>query len=280
MLSRRFFLKSTALTAAGALLLRNNAFAFAPAKLKFGFISGIIGKELEGDWKEVLKKTVDYGFSEIELGKYMGESASEFMSYCKKIGIRPVAGFVPFTDKKDEIEKSLDNLAQLEIKYPVTYWPWNGSGPFTLEDCKKSAGILNKMGEICKSHSMEFCWHNHNKEFIAMEEGFPFDYLMEHTEKDLVKCEMDVYWVTKGGADPLTFLKKYSGRYRILHLKDMTADETHTFECVGSGIIDFPSILREAQGQGIEHFMLEYDNVVDGMACLKTSGEYLRNLKI
>jgi sugar phosphate isomerase/epimerase len=280
MISRRFFLKTTALTAASVLLLRNNAFALSPAKLKFGFISGIIGKELEGDWKEVLKKTVDYGFSEIELGKYMGESASEFMNFCKKIGIKPVAGHLPFTEKKDEIEKKLDDLAKLEIKYPVTYWPWKGSGPFMLEDCKKSAETLNNMGEICKVHGMELCWHNHDKEFVSMEEGIPFDYLMEHTEKDLVKCEMDVYWVTKGGADPLSFLKKYSGRYRILHLKDMTADETHTFECVGNGIIDFPAILREAQGQGVEHFMLEYDNVADGMDCLKTSGEYLQKISL
>ena len=280
MASRRFFLKSSALTAAGVLLLRHNAFALAPAKLKFGYISGIIDKELKGNWKDVLKKTVDYGFSEIEIGKYLGDSPSDFMTYCKTIGIKPVAGFLPFTENKDELEKQLDELAKLDIKISVVYWPWIGGGPFKLEDCKKSAGILNKIGEISKSHGMEFCWHNHNKEFVAMEEGLPFDYLMNQTDKDLVKCEMDVFWVTKGGADPLTFLKKYNGRYRILHLKDMTPDETHTFTCVGSGIIDFPGILKEAQAQGIEHFMLEYDNVVDGMACLKTSGEYLKNLNI
>jgi sugar phosphate isomerase/epimerase len=93
-----------------------------------------------------------------------------------------------------------------------------------------------------------------------------------------VKCELDVFWVAKGGADPVYCLKKYEGRYRILHLKDMTGDDRRTFECVGSGIIDFPSVLKEARKQGIEHFMLEYDNVVDGMACLKTSGAYLKSL--
>jgi hypothetical protein len=60
----------------------------------------------------------------------------------------------------------------------------------------------------------------------------------------------------------------------------MTGDDRRTFECVGSGIIDFPTILKEARGQGIEHFMLEYDNVVDGMGCLKTSGEYLKSLSL
>jgi sugar phosphate isomerase/epimerase len=280
MVSRRFFLKSSALTAGGILLLRNNAFALAPAKLKFGFISGIIGKELKGDWKEVLKKTVDYGFSEIETGGFLGESASEFMAFCKSIGIKPVAGGIPFSTDKEELKKELDQHAELGIKIAVLYWPWTGGGPFMLEDCKKSADKLNQIGEIVKTHGMEFCWHNHDKEFAQMEEGIPFDYLMEHTDKDLVKCELDVFWAQKGGVDPVTFLKKYTGRYKVLHLKDMTADERCTFECVGSGIIDFPSILKEAQAQGIEHYMLEYDNVVDGMACLKTSGEYLKNLNI
>ena len=280
MTTRRQFLKTTALSATALLLLKQNSFAAAGNNLKFGYISGIIGKELKGDWKAILSQTVEYGFTEIELGKYLGESASEFMQYCKKIGIKPVAGFLPFTDKKEEWLKSLGNLKEMEIKTAVTYWPWIGGGPFMLEDCKKSADQLNRMGEVCKSEGFEFCWHNHDKEFAAMEEGLPFDYLMTHTEKDLVQCELDVYWVTKGGADPLTILKKYKGRFPILHLKDMTSDERKTFECVGSGIIDFPAILKEAQKQDMKHFMLEYDNVEDGMACLKTSGEYLKNLNL
>jgi sugar phosphate isomerase/epimerase len=280
MISRRFFLKSSALTAAAALLLKHNAFALSPAKLKFGFISGIIGKELDGDWKAVLKKTVDYGFSEIEIGEYLGESASEFLLFCKNTGLTPVAGNLPFNEDDEKVKKTLEGLSLLGIKYPVIYWPWVGGGPFKLEDCKRTAGILNHIGEICKNNGMVLCWHNHDKEFVPMEEGIPFDYLMEHTDKELVKCELDVYWVTKGGADPVTFLKKYTGRYRILHLKDMTGDDRRTFECVGSGIIDFPTILKEARGQGIEHFMLEYDNVVDGMGCLKTSGEYLKSLSL
>lgn len=280
MITRRTFLKTSALSAASLLLLKQYSFASSGNNLKFGYISGIIGKELKGDWKAILKTTVDYGFTEIELGKYMGDSASGFMQYCKEIGIKPVAGFLPFTDKKENWLKSIDDLQEMEISCAVTYWPWNGGGPFMLEDCKKSADMLNRIGEVCKSRGMEFCWHNHDKEFAAMEEGLPFDYLMSHTEKDLVSCEMDVFWVTKGGGDPITFLKKYSGRYRILHLKDMTGDERKTFECVGSGIIDFPAILKEAQKQKIKHFMLEYDNVEDGMACLKTSGEYLKSLSV
>ncbi len=280
MLTRRNFIKSSALTTAGLLLLQHNSFASAGNKLNIGYISGIIGNELKGDWKDVLKKTVDFGFTEIELGKYLGDSASDFLKYCGQIGITPVAGGVPFANNPEELKKKLEDLSALGIKYAVVYWPWNGGGPFMLEDCKKSAGILNSMGEVCKSQGMELCWHNHDKEFATMEEGTPFEFLMNNTDKDLVKCELDVFWVQKGGANPLEILKKYEGRFRILHLKDMTGDDRRTFECVGSGIIDFPAILKEAQKQGIKHFMLEYDNVVDGMTCLKTSGQYLKSLTL
>ena len=280
MVTRRLFLTQSAATVLAAAVLPNMAAAMAKtAQLKkFGFIAGIIGKELKGDWKAILAQTVDYGFSEIETGQYLGESAEEFLSYCKKIGLKPVAGGIPFTADHDELNKKLDALDELGIQYAVCYWPWLSGGPFRLEDCKKSVGILNRMSEICRERGFTFCWHNHDKEFAEMEQGLPFDYLMEHTDKNLVKCELDVFWVKKGGADPLSVLQKYKGRCEILHLKDMTGDSRRTFECVGNGIIDFPSILKEATKQGIKHFFVEYDNVQDGMGCLKTSGEYLKNL--
>jgi sugar phosphate isomerase/epimerase len=281
MYSRRKFLQMSALSGASFWMLPGLIQA-APAgkKLeKFGFISGIIGKELLSDWKAALKQSVQYGFTEIETGKYLGESAPEFMAFCKSIGLTPVVGGVPFTSDRSELNKNLDNLAELGIRYAVVYWPWTGSGPFMLEDCKKSADTMNKMGAICNERGMAFTWHNHNKEFVTMEKGMPFDFLMENTDKSLVSCEMDIYWVAKGGADPLQVLKKYSGRIPILHVKDMAPGEAMDFACPGSGIIDFPAVFREADKQGIEHYFVERDNVPDGLECLRTSGEYLRNIR-
>lgn len=280
MINRRSFIATTA-TAAASFLVMNQPLMASPGKnklKKIGYISGIISKELSGDWKSILKQTVDFGFTEIEIGKYLGDSATTFLAYCKEIGINPIAGGISFTDKEDELNKKLDALAELNLKYAVNYWPWLTGGPFKLEDCKKSAEMLNKLGETCRKRGLTLCWHNHDKEFIAMEEGLPFDFLMAHTDKNLVKCEMDIYWVAKGGADPLTVLKKYAGRIPILHVKDMAPGEAKDFECPGSGVINFPSIFKEAVEQKIEHYFVERDKVVDGMACLKSSGAYLKNL--
>lgn len=280
MITRRSFLKTSAAAGVSMLFLNQQLIAaLGKDKLKnFGFISGIIGKELKGDWKAILKLTADYGFTEIETGNYLGDSATTFLAFCKQIGLKPVAGGIPFTGNKDEINQKLDGLEDLRIKYPVVYWPWQGGGPFMLEDCKRSAETLNLIGEVCQNRGMSLCWHNHDKEFAAMEQGLPFDYLMNNTDGSLVQCELDIYWVAKGGADPLEVMKKYDGRIKILHVKDMAPGSGMDFECPGSGIIDFPSVFREANRQGIKHYMVERDNVPDGMACLKSSGEYLRNL--
>lgn len=112
-----------------------------------------------------------------------------------------------------------------------------------------------------------------------MEEGLPFDYLMANTDENLVQCEMDIYWVKKGGGDPLDVLKQYAGRIPVLHVKDMAAGEEQDFACPGSGIIDFGPIFAEATRQGIQHYFVERDNVPDGMACLESSSEYLKNLR-
>jgi sugar phosphate isomerase/epimerase len=279
MITRRKFISATTLAATAAMMSIDSFSIGEKKKLKnFGYISGIIGKELKGDWKAVLKQSASYGFTEIETGNFMGESADSFLAYLKSIGLSlPVGGF-EFKASEEELKKSMTLLKSLKVKYAVVYWPWYTGGPFTLEDCKKSAERLNYLGKVCKDNGLILCWHNHNKEFIQMEKGIPFDFLMNNTDKNLVFCELDLYWVKKGGADPLEVMKKYSGRFPVLHVKDMAPGDAQDFECPGSGIIDFPSLFSEADKQGIKHYFVERDNVPDGLACLKSSGEYLRNL--
>jgi sugar phosphate isomerase/epimerase len=282
MFTRRKFVQSLAAGAAIA-IVKNPLLSVgtdATRKLQnIGYIEGIIGKELEGDWKMVLRETVKFGYSEIEIGRFLGESARSFLKYCNEIGIRPIAGGTVFSKNEDELKKSFDDLNVLGLKYAVVYWPWLTGGPFKLEDCKNTVEILNRTGELCSKHGLILCWHNHNKEFIPMEDGLPFDYLMKNTDKDLVKCELDIYWVRKGGADPVRILKTYKDRYCILHVKDMAPGPEQDFTCPGSGIIDFPSVFSEAADQGISHFFVERDNVVNGLECLKTSAQYLKKVR-
>lgn len=276
--TRRNFIKTTTLATGAVSAAPFSSFAGeAKSKLeKFGFISGIVQEAMKTDWIDTLKKASGFGFSEIEGGTNYAKSPQEFLKVCKDFGITPIAGSIDFKASDEDLKKSFDKIKQFEQEYVLTYWPWYGGAPFSLEDCKKSAERLNQLGTKAKEHGLKLLWHNHDKEFHKMEEGLPFDYLMQNTNPEIVNCEMDIYWVKKGGGDPLKMLKKYKSRIPILHVKDMTRDGD--FICPGSGIIDFAPIFKEAKKQGIKHYIVERDNEPDGIGCLKSSGEYLRNL--
>lgn len=245
---------------------------------KIGFIAGIVGKEMQKDWKSTLKKAVEFGFTELETASTYGETPADFLKICKIIGIRPFAGGTSLEPLMKEPNRYFDLYNELNYEYLVIYWPWMTGGPFKLDDCKKSADLLTKLGEKTRMNGLTLCWHNHDKEFHEMEEGLPFDYLMDHTDPNLVKSELDIYWAKKGGSDPLLILKKYPGRISILHIKDMARGPARDFECPGSGIIDFSSIFSEACDQNIDHYIVERDNCPDGLACLKSGGQYLKSL--
>ena len=279
MLTRRKFISGSAATVATAVFAYDTLLFPAEKKLRnFGFISGIIGNELKGDWKAVLKQAASFGYTEIETGSFLGESAESYLAFLEETGLRPVAGGINFTATDEELLKSFELLTKLKMKIAVTYWPWYTGGPFSLDDCKKSAERLNYLGKLCRDNGLVFCWHNHDKEFTPMEAGLPFDFLMNNTDSELVKCELDLYWVKKGGGDPLSALKMYPGRSPILHVKDMAPGPAMDFECPGNGIINFPSLFREAERQGIKHYMVERDNVPDGIACLRSAAEYLKQV--
>ena len=279
MTTRRNFIRTSALGAgaiAASPLLTFGGEGKSKLK-KFGFISGIASKEMDADWIGTLKKAAEFGFTELEGGASKAPSPKEFLKVCKDLGIKPIASGSNLTEMTKDPQKFFDEYNELDYKYIINYWPWYGGGPFMLDDCKKSADLLNEFGAKAKKNGLIFCWHNHDKEFHEMEEGLPFDYLMENTDPELVQCELDIYWVKKGGGDPLKMLKKYKGRIPILHVKDMAPDKD--FICPGSGIIDFAPIFKEAKKQKIEHYIVERDKEPDGIGCLRSSGEFLRNIR-
>ncbi len=280
--TRRNFIRTGALATAGILSLNPLTCLAAEGNSrlkKFGFISGIANDAMKADWKGTLKKAVEFGFTELEGGSNYAGSPQEFVNYCKEIGIKPIASGSDLAQMTKEPQKLFDQQNELGMEYIVCYWPWIGGGPFMLDDCKKSAEMLNELGTKAKQNGLIFCWHNHDKEFHEMEDGMPFDYLMKNTDPKLVHCEMDIYWVKKGGADPLAMLKKYKGRFPILHIKDMAEGVEQDFICPGSGIINFAPIFKEAKKQDIEHYIVERDNEPDGIGCLRSSAGFLKNLR-
>ena len=99
----------------------------------------------------------------------------------------------------------------------------------------------------------------------------------DETDPDLVEFELDLYWITKGGADPFAYFERYPGRFTLCHVKDMAADGEMVD--VGAGQMDFASIFARADQAGLKHYFVEHDSPADPIASITASHAYLSALE-
>jgi sugar phosphate isomerase/epimerase len=127
---------------------------------------------------------------------------------------------------------------------------------------------------------VRFAYHNHDVEFPRMEGRIPYDVLLERADPRYVAFEMDLYWITKGGQDPLAYFSRWPGRFPLLHLKDSAGPPGHRMADVGAGVIPWKAILGRRKQAGTEHCFVERDDPPDPIASVRRSYEYLRRLDL
>ncbi|WP_235295846.1 sugar phosphate isomerase/epimerase family protein [Portibacter marinus] len=279
--NRRKFIARSGMLAAGSMVLpmisckgTANSTASSEAVMStgesglehFGIQLYTLRDEMPKDPKGTLKKVAEYGFNHIESyegkdGMFWGMTNKEFKAYMDELGLKIVASH---TNINEGLEKKAAEAAEIGMEYIICPYV----GPQTSMDAWKGiTDKFNKAGEICRKEGIQFAYHNHAYSFKAFSGMIPHDYLMENTDPDLVKHEMDIYWVVTGGADPIDYLKKYPGRFKLCHVKDrmkgVDAAESQASTTLGTGVIDFPEILKVAKENGMEHYIMEqerYDN--------------------
>ncbi len=158
-----------------------------------------------------------------------------------------------------------------------------------LDYFRRIADKMNNAGMQSRAAGLKFCYHNHCFEFKGEHGQRPIDILLERLDRKAVGLELDVFWVSVGGNDPVEMLKQLAGRVPLVHLKDKEkgtpvlyqegqAKKT-TFKEVGAGALDFPAILKAAAAAGAEHYFVEQDQTPgDPVASLKQSYDYLRSI--
>jgi sugar phosphate isomerase/epimerase len=167
----------------------------------------------------------------------------------------------------DEARRTLEGMKRRGFSYAVfPYLPPAERGG--LDVIRALAGRLNRFGEKCRSEGLNFCYHNHAFEFEPMGGTMPFDVMLQHTDRKLVGIELDLFWVSVAGHDPVEMLGKLSGRVPLVHLKDKAKGtpvmyketvDRGAFQEVGHGVLDWPKILRAAEAAGVEHYIVEQD---------------------
>ncbi|RIV50885.1 sugar phosphate isomerase/epimerase [Flagellimonas taeanensis] len=226
------------------------------------------------DAKGTLEKVEEAGYAYVEAagyndGKFYGMTPEDFKAYLESLGLKPVSthqGTVTLENADEQI------AAVKAAGFEYFTIPVPPMGMFTFDPEARTMGmkgtvedlaeVLTELGKKCEAAGLKLLYHNHDFEFKQNAEGeVTIDYLLENTDPKYVNFQMDLYWVTKAGADPVAYFKKYPGRFKSWHVKDM--DDEGKFAPVGEGHIDFGRILEEKETSGMKKYFVEQDMTWD-----------------
>jgi sugar phosphate isomerase/epimerase len=289
---RRDFIKTTAaglaITAVSSSMLSCSSTSGAKSKNsigEFGLQLYTLRDVIPQDPKGILKQVADMGYKQIEsyehdkLGFYWGMKNTEFKKYMDDLGMKIVS---THCNINNDFERKAEEAAEIGMKYLICPGLGNEGG-MNKDEYLKTAALFNQKGQVCKSKGIRFAYHNHDQTFKTRESGFNAqELLLQNTDPALVDYEMDIYWVVTGGQDPITWLKKYPNRFKLVHVKDRKKDapltEREASVNVGEGSIDFKSVLKVAKETGVEYYIVEqekYENSTPLLAA-KADADYLK----
>jgi sugar phosphate isomerase/epimerase len=258
-------------------------------------VPGVAGLELysvrhrmEKDMPGTLKLVRRWGFTEVEGGVFQGKTAAETRALLDEHGLRMQSSLVGYEAFAKDLDAVIADAKTLGLTFVGTAWIPH-QRPFGKAHVDKALEDFTKWGKALRGAGLRLFYHVHGYEFQPSPDGTLMDTLIKHTPADAVDFQADVFWVARGGGDPVGLLKKYPGRFKLAHLKDIekgvalndatgtAPDETSVV--LGAGQLDIPAILRAARDSGVTHYYIE-DEHPDAYSQIPKTLEYLRNLKI
>jgi sugar phosphate isomerase/epimerase len=255
-----------------------------PSLSQFGLQLYTLRDDMPKDPKGILKQVASFGYAQIEgyehaeMGMFWGMDHLQFKAYLDELGLNMVSSHCAVAT---DFETKAAQAAEIGMKYLIC--PWIGPQK-SMDAWKKVADDFNGYGEICRKNGIRFAYHNHGYSFQEMDGVIPQNYLMDNTDPATVDYEFDLYWVITGGADPVTYLEKYGDRIPLCHVKDRTKGapegEADASCIVGTGSIDFASLLGIAAKNGMEYYILEqekYENSTP-LKSAEAGAAYLKQL--
>jgi sugar phosphate isomerase/epimerase len=279
--SRRSFLKTTGIYSAGILaapVLPTIVRSVGPA---IGLQLYTVRDAMAADPAGTLAKVAHIGYNSLEGATYndgkenfYGMDAKTFSGVLKNNGLIMRSCHYRYgEDSKGatvtdgvfkgtilhDWDRAVEDAHTLGLHYMICAWlsePERG----TLDHYKQMAANFNIAGEKCHKAGIQFCHHNHDFEFAAQGGKYPYDILLADTDPQLVKMELDLYWATKAGQDPVKLFEAHPGRFPLWHLKDMDKTPAHSFTEVGNGMIDFKRIFEHKGVAGMKYFFVEQDS--------------------
>lgn len=323
MINRRDFIKTSTFAAAG-MFAAQNAVLGAGDNLsrldRVGLQVWSIAKFLEEDLEGGLEMLARVGYKELELygpypfstqrdkdawngitkmvgfsqSGYFGRTAKDFKQTLDRYGLSSPAMHVGLDTLRNNLGKTAEAANILGQRYAgIAAIPQEERS--TVDDYKHLADEFNIIGENAKKLGIRFYYHNHGYGLKEVDGIIPFNLIIEGTDPSLVYFEMDIFWHSAGGADPLRYLANNPGRFKLMHIKDMSrevrfsgdgGDPRQWIELFpyitdpGNGILDIKAILSTARKSGVEHFIFENDVITNPKLSLEGAFKHLASLEL
>ena len=314
--SRRKFLQQLGTVTGSAILLpqfgRPASIFSNKRAMPIGLQLYTLGDLMITDTKGTLQKVAAIGYTQMESagsqkGNWYGFTPKEFSAMVKDAGMHwrsAHVGGAPFSierimkmaktaqdsariqqmaermknrPKTANLTENYQQLADDAAEGGLSYLVCSSIPVSTMDEIKTAVDVFSKAGEACKKNGVQFAYHNHVTEFDNVEGTRPFDYILGHCDKHMVKMELDLAWATKAKQDPVELFKLHPGRYPLWHVKDLDKTTMSPAE-VGSGIIDFKRIFDNAGKSGMKYFFVEQDQAPQPLQNIANSYNYLEKL--
>lgn len=290
--SRRKFIKNTAMVVAGSTLLSNELFASEKKIVRVGVQLYSVRDAMGKDPKGSLKKLADMGYVHVEHANYInrkfyGFDAKEFKKILADLNLQMPSGHTVMTahdwdtaknDFTDKWKYTILDAAEVGQRYVISPW-LDEDLRHDMDGLKRFMDQFNKCGELCKKSGMKFGYHNHNFEFSTkVGDSDLYDYILKNTDPELVAQQMDVGNMLGAGGIALDLLKKYPGRFELMHVKDEIKSSTgqgmdgYDSTILGTGVMPVKDIVKEARKNGgTSQFIIEQESYQgkDPFDCVK-----------
>lgn len=245
---------------------------------KIGVQLYTVREAMARDVERTLAQVAAIGFQEVEFAGYFGKTPAAMRAILDRHGLAAPSAHIPIELLGRNWAAALEEAHTLGHRYLCVAWI-PAERRRTLDGYKRVAELFTRAGEESHAHGIRFAYHNHAYEFAPLEGRVPLEVLIAETDPAHVWFEMDLYWIIKGGGDPLAYFDHYPHRFPLVHVKDSAGPPEHRMVDVGAGSIDWARLFAQRGRAGIRHYFVEHDEPPDPFASIRTSYEYLRRLR-
>jgi len=250
-------------------------------------VRDLMAKDFEG----TLAKVAGAGYKEVEFAGYFDRKPQDVRTILDRNGLTAPSTHVDYPSLSDDkLAKLIEDSHTIGHQFMVN--PWIDEQMRKEPDIwKRVAATFNRAGETTKKAGIQFAYHNHHFEFVPLNGTRPIETILTECDPKLVKIEMDLCWTTVAGADPLTYFKRYPGRFPLVHVKGLKrvpdGDPPVPFDKaipqitdVGNNdIINWKRIFGQSKQAGIQHYFVEHDAPAAPIESIERSAKYLQTLQ-